>query len=174
MVCNGQRKDMNIEQLIPPGFCLECGFCCRFAEADSVWTPHLSDDDIRALDEDGLFGDLIDRTRKAMVTRPSRSGGHYVCACLSEEDHKCGIYAIRPMECGLYPLLMNRRHGRAFLAIDVHCKYVKENKGTGEFKEKLEKTIRSIPLGELRDLIEKDPSFAQEYEGAENILEMTG
>ena len=144
-----------IEELIPEGYCLSCKGCCRFAEKDSAWLPHLL-----AEEKERLAG---------ISVLPDPGQGNYLCGFLDEKTNKCGVYAKRPFECRLYPFLINRSDGGVFLGIDPNCVFVKENLGKEGFRESLLKMGEFSLSRDLLEILKGNSCLIQAYEGVLNL-----
>jgi Fe-S-cluster containining protein len=125
---------MTVKQFIPQEVCLKCQGCCRFKEADSVWSPCLLDEEIQDLLDRDIPPALISIDRRLRpIPYPEAKG--FICPFFNTSDNKCKIYALRPLECQLYPFLISLREKKVYLTVDLNCHYVKENLNTEELKE---------------------------------------
>ncbi len=59
----------------------------------------------------------------------------YFCSFLNMSDNHCIAYSNRPLECKLYPFLLNRSHGRLYLAVDLKCPFAREQLKSVQFRE---------------------------------------
>jgi len=112
-----------IKQIILKNFCLNCRLCCRFNEPDSVWVPHLLAAEKKRLNEDKI---------KLIFSEKEKV---YLCSFLEPETNKCKIYKNRPLECQLYPFLINLKDKKIFLSLDLRCPYIKERLNSSQVKE---------------------------------------
>jgi len=112
-----------IKQIILKDFCLNCRLCCRFNEPDSVWVPHLLAAEKKRLNEDKI---------KLIFSEKEKV---YLCSFLEPETNKCKIYKNRPLECQLYPFLINLKDKKIFLSLDLRCPYIKERLNSSQVKE---------------------------------------
>ena len=115
-----------IKQFVKTAFCLNCRGCCRFTQKDSIWLPYFSDEDIQNLTKKNIPVPLMP-AKKRIIPSYLLKEGVFICPFLSLENNKCRIYAIRPLECKLYPFLINRRGNKIFLAVHSYCPCIKEN-----------------------------------------------
>lgn len=160
-----------IKQFIPQGFCLKCQGCCRFKEADSVWAPCLLDTEIQELLDKDIPPALISINRRiAPVPDPAQDG--FICPFLGPSDNKCKIYESRPLECQLYPFLVNLRSNKVLLTVDLNCPYAKENLKTGRFKEYTEYLAAFLNAPEQVRALKNNPQIIQAYEKVLDILEL--
>jgi Fe-S-cluster containining protein len=144
------------EELIPEGYCLSCRGCCRFAEKDSVWLPHLLGEEKKQLAEISVL--------------PDPRQENYFCVFLDTKTNKCQVYAKRPFDCRLYPFLINRLNGGVFLGIDPNCVFVKDNLGKKGFRESLLKIGRSCQSEGFRNILKGNPCLIQAYEGILHLV----
>ncbi len=149
---------ISIPQLIPQEFCLSCRGCCRFSRQESVWQPHLLQEEVQELG------------KIPIILEPGRD--NFVCANLSSPDNKCLIYAKRPFECRLYPFLFDRRRSRVFLALDLNCAFVRENSKDPKWEEFTRGLIEFARSRECLDILKNNPGLAQEYPGVLDLVEL--
>lgn len=160
-----------IKQLIPQEVCLACQGCCRFKELNSVWSPCLLDEEIQVLLDKELPPALISMDRHIQsVPDPAQNG--YLCPFLNQEDNKCKIYGLRPLECQLYPFLITLRDKKVYLTIDLNCPYVKENLKTQAFKEYTEYLTAFLNAPAQLKTLKDNPQLIQAYENVLDILEL--
>ncbi len=149
---------VSLKQVIPQEFCLKCRGCCRFSQQDSVWQPHLLEEEKRA---------------KGSIQVVSASGeNNFICGNLSPADNKCQIYANRPFECQLYPFLFDRKIHKVFLALDLNCAFVRENNKNIRFEEYTRSLIELVQSKKYLDILKNNPLLAQEYEGVMDLIEL--
>lgn len=147
---------LELEGLIPQGYCLSCQGCCRFAEKDSAWLPHLLEEEITRLNKISVLPDL--------------PRGNYLCGFLEPRTNKCRVYADRPFDCRLYPFLLNRDRDGVFLGVDPNCSFIKENIGKNGFRESLLKTGGFCQNAGFLSILKGNPCLIQTYEGIINLI----
>jgi Fe-S-cluster containining protein len=91
---------------------------------------------------------------------------------LNLKDNKCKIYFFRPFECQLYPFLINRNAGKAFLAVDLKCPFVKQRLETKEFKEYTKNLSGILNSPSLIKILKNNPQIIQAYPEALNLREL--
>jgi len=154
------NESLCIRQIIPDKYCAGCSGCCRFAQAASAWTVHLSLDDQRAL---GVSG-------PAIPVKKDLSGGQFLCSYFDVLNGGCSVYAKRPFECRLYPFVINRQKDGIFLALDLNCPFAAENYEKPEMKDFIV-YMRSVCVNPLfLRLLKENPCLVQEYPGTMNIF----
>lgn len=158
-------------QFIPNEFCLTCRGCCRFAEYNSVWAPAVSKEEKNALLTAGACATSFALHNRIKLI-PGGVENNFICSFLEAKENKCRVYAHRPLECRLYPFLLNADDKRIFLAADKRCPYVLAHKGSPEFKSCAKKISRFFKSKDGQDILKKNPHFIQEYLSAENIEEI--
>lgn len=146
------------KQLIPQDYCLKCRGCCRFGQQQSVWQPHLMEEEKQAL------GEII------VVASPEEN--NFICSNLDRLDNKCKIYRRRPFECRLYPFLFDRKNHKVFLALDPNCAFVRENSKNPRFNEYARSLAELVQNKEYRDKLRNNPLLIQEYEGVIDLIEI--
>lgn len=163
---------MIIKQFVPDEFCLKCQGCCRFKEADSVWSPCLLDEEaLDLIDRKGIPAVSISINRRLqLIPGPDERG--FFCPLLKIEDNKCQIYAIRPFECQLYPFLLNLRNKKALLTVDLNCPYVKDKLNTPEFKEYTDYLATYLNSPSQLRILKDNPQILQAYEDVLDVVEL--
>jgi Fe-S-cluster containining protein len=161
-----------IKQLIPQGVCLKCQGCCRYSQADSVWTPCLLEEEVQdLLDRKDLPPASISINKKILAV-PNQSQDGFICAFLNSPDNKCRIYESRPLECQLYPFLISVRANKVYLTVDLNCPYVKENLKSEKFKEYTEYLTAFLNTPAQLRILKDNPQIIQAYEEVLDILEL--
>ncbi|MFH0826875.1 MAG: YkgJ family cysteine cluster protein [Candidatus Omnitrophota bacterium] len=160
-----------IKQIIPSEFCLSCRGCCRFAQPETSWSPVLLDSEIRQLLEDNYPPSLISKTKRIRPV-PDTQSDRFLCAFLSPDDFACKIYSSRPLDCRLYPFMINRKGNKVFLACDLRCLFVEKNLGAGEFKEYIQCVFDFLNSPPTLNLLKNNPQMIQEYEGLLDLQEI--
>jgi Fe-S-cluster containining protein len=148
-----------IAQCIPQKVCLECRGCCRFASADSPWSPALLKSEITS---------LAKKTRLVY----DRRQGNYICAALDVEDNRCKLYRFRPFDCRLYPFLLNRQADKVFLALDLHCPFAQNNLDTPTFQKHIRYLTVALNVPGFAKALRKNPQLAQAYPDALDLVEI--
>jgi len=160
-----------IKQFVPGEVCLKCQGCCRFKEAESVWSPCLLDEEIQDLLDKKIPAAAVSPQRRLLLV-PHPKGEGFLCPFLSFADNKCKIYDFRPFECQLYPFLLNLRHGKVFLTADLNCPYVKEKLGSQELSEYLEYLNTFLNSPQQIALLKDNPHLIQAYEEVLDLIEL--
>lgn len=160
-----------IRQFVPQAYCLRCQGCCRYLEADSVWSPCLLHEEVQNFVDADIPAALISAQRKIMPI-PIAEGEGFVCPFLTVADNKCKIYTQRPFECQLYPFLISMRGKRVYLTVDLNCPYIKEHMHSAQFKEHTEYLARFINAPAQIKILKDNPQLLQAYEEVLDILEL--
>jgi len=156
------NKMERLKPFIIPGFCLRCQGCCRFAEQETVWTPHLLEDEqIR----------LAPHTKKIEL-RANPAQGNFVCQFLNQKDNRCKIHGIHPFECQLYPFLINRQGKKVYLSVDLRCLYMKENTDLARYKDYCEYLNTFFNSPEVKKNLKANPQLVQSYVHVLDIFEI--
>ncbi len=161
-----------IRQFVGQEFCLKCRSCCRFKEADSVWSPCLLDEEMQELvDRPGIPAAYISADRRIQpVADPG--GGGFICPFLNSADSKCRIYDLRPFECRLYPFLINLRKGKVLLTVDLNCPYVIERMNTPEMQEYIAYISSYLNSPKQLKMLKDNPQVIQAYEEVREVAEL--
>jgi len=160
-----------IKQFIPQEFCLKCQGCCRFKEQDSAWAPCLTEEEIQELLDKNIPPALISMQKKIQpVHNPNGEG--FICAFFDTEGNKCKIYDSRPFECRLYPFLINLRHNKAILTVDLNCPYIEKNLKTKEFKEYCDYLSAYLNSPKQLKMLKDNPCLLEAYEEVADIVEL--
>lgn len=162
-----------IKQFVPQEFCLKCRGCCRFKEANSVWSPCLLDEELQELvDKPGIPAASISIDRRIQPVANPR-GEDFICPFLETLDNKCKIYIIRPFECQLYPFLINFRKGKVLLTVDLNCPYVYEQINSQQAKEYIAYLTEYLNSGPQRTMLKDNPQIIQAYEEVREVAELS-
>ncbi|MBI4715731.1 MAG: YkgJ family cysteine cluster protein [Nitrospirae bacterium] len=116
-----------IPQIVPSSWCFACDVCCRFPEKDSFLAPYFTAEEIGWALRDGVPARYFSDAGGCKIELTPYGEG-YVCPAFSPDDHRCRIYAHRPLDCRIYPFaLMNNPSGnRLILGIDMKCPFVED------------------------------------------------
>lgn len=161
-----------IKQLVPQGVCLKCQGCCRFKEDNSVWLPCLLDEEVQGLLDKKIPPACISLDRKIQPV-PNPKGEGFICAFFNPEENKCKIYGFRPLECQLYPFLLNLRGKKITLTLDLNCPYVRENLKSKELKDYVSYLAAFLNSPSLLRVLKDNPHILQAYEDVLEVIELT-
>jgi len=128
---------------------LSCRGCCRYSEENSIWSAHL------LKEEKARLGKI------RIVADPGQN--NFICGFFNKEDNKCKIYPMRPFECQLYPFVFDRKDNNIFLALDLNCTFVKENRQKEEFKEYTQYLTALIKSPACLIFLKNNRQLIQEY-----------
>lgn len=161
-----------IKQFVPQEFCLKCQGCCRFKEADSVWSPCLLDEEIQELlDKPEIPAASISIDRRIQpIANPG--GADFICPFLETLNNQCKIYSIRPFECQLYPFLINLRKNKVLLTVDLNCPYAYERINSQEAKEYIVYLAGYLNSTPLLSMLKDNPQIIQAYEDLREVAEL--
>ena len=161
-----------IKQFVPQEFCLKCQGCCRFKEANSVWSPCLLNEEIQELlDKPGIPAAAISIDRRIQpIANPQ--GTDFICPLLNILDNKCKIYSTRPFECQLYPFLINLRKDKVLLTVDLNCPYAYEQINSQQAKEYIVYLSGYLNSAPLLSMLKDNPQIIQAYEEVREVAEL--
>lgn len=161
-----------IKQFIPEESCLTCPGCCRFREANSVWLPCLTEEEIQNLLDKQIPPATISIERKIQpIHNPAED--NFICAFFDLKENKCKIYDFRPLECQLYPFLINLRGKKVILTVDLNCPYIKENLKSKEFKEYADYLAAYLNSPAQIKLLKSNSQIIQAYEEVLDVVELS-
>ena len=161
-----------IRQFVPSEACLKCLGCCRFKEADSVWSPCLLDEEVLDLiDKEGIPAASLSIDRMLQLV-PNPNGEGFFCPFLKIKDNKCQIYTMRPFECQLYPFLLSMRNKKILLTVDLNCPYAKDKVNTLEFKEYTDYLTVYLNSPACLRILKDNPQILQAYEDVLDVVEL--
>jgi Fe-S-cluster containining protein len=137
-----------------------------------VWSPCLLDEEIVDFaDNKDIPAVSVSLTKHLdLVPTPGEEG--YLCPFLNPADNICKAYLQRPFECQLYPFLLNLRHNKVILTIDLNCPYVKEKMNTPEFKEYVDYLTVFLNSPVQMEILKDNPHILQAYEEVKDIVEL--
>jgi len=163
---------MKIKQFVPSEACLKCQGCCRFKEADSVWSPCLLDEEVLDLiDKEGIPAAALSIERRLQLV-PHLGKEGFFCPFLKAEDNKCQIYTLRPFECQLYPFLISLRNKKVLLTVDLNCPYIRDKANTPEFREYTDYLVKYLNSPESISILKDNPQVLQAYEEVLDVVEL--
>jgi Fe-S-cluster containining protein len=148
-----------VNQIIPEGYCLQCKGCCRFSRERSEWGVHLT------LDEQQSLG-----VQDTVIPSPKDpASGTCFCVFLDARREQCTVYYKRPLECRLYPFLINRRGDTVFLALDTNCPYAHEHYETQAMRDFIARLVEICSAPDFIRRLKENPWLVQRYDGVLNI-----
>ncbi|MDD5044569.1 MAG: YkgJ family cysteine cluster protein [Candidatus Omnitrophica bacterium] len=140
-------------QYTPQNFCLKCVGCCRFSSVRSKWSPYFLPEEIKLFKKRGIPLSLRPKTKKAKLIF---SKDYCFCPFFDPEKNRCTVYRLRPLDCTLYPFLLEEKREKVYLAVDKNCSYIAEQFGTREFKAYLGKLFRFLKQPKVAGYIRKN------------------
>lgn len=161
-----------IKQFVPQEFCLKCQGCCRFKQANSVWSPCLLDEEIQELlgKKDIPAASISIDRRIQPIANPG--GVDFICPFLATPDNRCRIYDMRPFECQLYPFLINLRKDKVLLTVDLNCPYVSEKINSQEAKDYIIYLSSYLNSPKQLRMLKDNPQIIQAYEEVREVAEL--
>jgi Fe-S-cluster containining protein len=160
-----------IRQIVPNDVCLKCRGCCRFSQPETSWSPILLDEEIEQLMARNYPPSIIAPSKRIRPV-PAPGSDRFLCAFLNEENNTCKVYSFRPLDCSLYPFMLNRKGRSVFLACDLRCPFVEENLEKEEFKEHSRYLSELLNTPAYLRLLRDNPQIIQEYEGLMDLSEI--
>ena len=118
-----------LPQLVPSQVCFGCTVCCRFPEADSFLRPYFTDEEVhRAVAAGVNRSSFPDPSGTQVKLVPHPNGEGFICPAFDPDTSHCTIYAVRPLDCQIYPfaLMWNQTHTEVMLGWDSKCPFLPE------------------------------------------------
>ena len=153
----------DIKQFTTKVTCLNCQGCCRFLKENSIWQPSLTLQEVQSLPQENI---IFDSKKIKVVSGEENS---YKCVFLNTKNNKCLIYDKRPLECRLYPFLINKTKEGIFLSIDLKCPFLKDKLDNKEYKDYVNYLISFLSLPAISFAIKQNPQIFTDYSEEENI-----
>lgn len=151
---------LRIKQYVSDDFCLSCLGCCRYNSNPSIWVPNLLKEEKRLLNLEKI---------KIIAYKES-----YICCFLNPESNRCQIYSQRPLECRLYPFLINCKDKKIYLSLDLKCPNTLNSIESKEFKGYLNYLIRYLRKPSALAILNKNLKAFYSYPTGEvlNLAEL--
>lgn len=146
-----------IKQYVSSDYCLSCLCCCRYNSSSSIWSPNLLEQEKREL---GL--------EKIELIPINES---YICRFLNLENNRCRIYKKRPLECRLYPFLINSCSEKLYLSVHLSCPFVKGKINGEKFKRYLNYLNRYLLKPSVSSTLNRDRKLFPSYP-AEQVVNL--
>ncbi len=161
-----------LPQLIPSEICLECPVCCRFPEKLAPLSPFfLPEERARA---EAALGQAEGRFRKSGPSRVELNpcGRVWACSFFNPKDHTCGVYAVRPLDCSMYPaaVMRSRDGSTVLLGADMKCPALRRPEIAARVVPFLNLVQRYLESPAIRDLIHRHPEFISVFQ--EEVMEV--
>lgn len=150
-----------LKQLAFGEYCLKCFGCCRFADKQSQWVPHLLEEEKKK----------IVPFSKELQLLWDKKQGNFRCQFITDDTNKCKIYSIRPFECRLYPFLINQEGKKVFIAVDFKCPFLKKI-AMEQYRQYVQYLTEFFGRPANINALVKNPQLIQSYEGVLNIFEI--
>jgi uncharacterized protein len=153
-------------QLIPSEICLECPVCCRFPEKHAALSPFFLPEE-RARVETTLGGAGGGFRNEGPSRAECVPCGHgWACSFFDPKDHTCGVYAVRPLDCSIYPAaVMHSRDGqKVMLGADTKCPALGRTEIAARVVPYLNQIQRYLESPAIRDLIHRHPEFISPFQ----------
>ena len=138
-----------IKQFVSQDYCLSCLGCCRYNRNPSIWAPNLLKEEKKLLGQEKI---------KLIPYKES-----YICCFLNPENNHCRIYVQRPLECRLYPFLLNRQGKNLYLSVDLNCPNIQDKINSKEFKRYLNYLIRYLQSPRVLRTLSKNRQAFSSY-----------
>jgi uncharacterized protein len=119
-------------QIVPSEVCCRCEVCCRFPEEHSYLRPYFTSLEIREALAHGIHpSHFPDRSGCQVTVVPNPKEEGFLCPAFDPDTHHCRIYAVRPLDCRLYPfaLMWNATRERILLGWDPKCPFLLSEAG---------------------------------------------
>jgi Fe-S-cluster containining protein len=109
---------------------------------------------------------------KGLRVEPLSNGTIYICPLFNYAKNRCKVYSLRPLECQLYPFLINRRQETIFLAADLKCPFLEGKLDTPELKEYTLFLAGLLTSPPFAGVLRNNPQILQAYPDAVDLKEI--
>lgn len=150
---------LKLRQFVTSNFCLKCDGCCRFNERNTIWSPRL------LKEEEEKLG-------KKIRLLPNPKDENFTCAYFDTRNNRCQAYGFRPLECRLYPFLINRKDNKVFLALDLKCPYINKKLESQRYKKYIHYLSNIFRSQGAIKILKNNLKLIQAYPDVLNILEL--
>ncbi len=136
--------------------CLSCKACCRFDDKKSIWRPRVATcEEIFSQEQDSIdsSGYIHAETHTHCIS----------CVFLNICDNRCSVYALRPLECRMYPFLLFWSEGQIAVGVHLSCPYVQEEENSHFFKEKTQDVRDFCSAGEFMAFVQAHREMVSDY-----------
>jgi hypothetical protein len=117
-----------IPQIVPQEYCLRCRVCCRYPQRDSPYAACFCADEIQPAIEAGIDERFFCLANRGLAQRIDLvyNQGSFSCPAFSLQENRCKIYPFRPLDCRLYPLMINYNQTGdcVVLSLDENCPFL--------------------------------------------------
>ncbi len=168
------NSDKQLIQIIPNEVCFSCDVCCRFLEVDSPLAPIFT-----ALETETVLSYGAESTQfcpqldgKSTQIRLKAYKDFYICPFFQPQTGRCTIYAIRPLDCRLYPfaLMFNKDKTKVLLGVDTLCPFGETHLSTAGFQRHIEHVIDYVESETVAEQISSNWSLIGDYQATVEIV----
>ncbi len=174
----------SLPQLVPSHACFRCDVCCRFPESDSFLRPYFTGEETRRAIDAGLDSSFFpDPDGGQIELTPNQHGEGYLCPAFDPGTAHCRIYAVRPLDCQIYPLALmwNQDRSQVVLGWDQKCPFLAGGAGDSGAHQQATgrephdagspamQSGRATPLSPSPSLVEYAESIAERVEGEDTL-----
>ena len=155
---------LNLPQIVPESWCLECRVCCRFPDTRNVQTPFWSGLEAgwaqRKLPEAQAWfrPEPSSPSLSARLMGCAESG--YRCPAFEPGTNRCRIHEVKPLDCRLYPFVLASNPGRTqvLLAMDSKCPFIERHGGDPELAAYAAGLVEYLDTEVGMDYLERNPN----------------
>lgn len=149
-----------IMQFLPQEVCLSCDGCCRFSQEHSIWSPAFLDAEKKLICKNPSYKGMISASQ-SIKSLPLKD--YFICPFFDAENNRCKIYDIRPLECELYPFLINKIGSRIHLAVDLNCRFVRDKLGDKDCQDYVDYLLKFLSRPAVTLAIRKNLRIFKDY-----------
>lgn len=120
---------------------------------------------VSALDRNGYLTTSVSQH----ITETGVSA-HHCCQQLCEKTNECQVYANRPVECTIYPVLLVGQQNRIDVAVHLGCPYIQEYFGTEACDAYLQEVRTFFESYEVQEFLNRNRHLAGDYDAYANEL----
>lgn len=163
-----------LHQIIPSEVCFSCDVCCRFLAADSPLAPIFTETETEKAIAHGadptLFQPQADGNSAQIQLIPHND--FYICPFFEPETNHCTIYAIRPLDCQLYPftLMFSEDRSEVVLGVDTLCPFGEAHLETEGFQQHIRHVIEYVESETVTAQIADNYSLIGDYQETVKVV----
>lgn len=154
----------NIRQIVPQEACLKCDVCCRYPEKTTSLVPCFLEEEAEPLRNTGKLRSI--GKKLDLKTPPIEYKENYACSFFCPERKMCDIYAMRPLDCRIYPFMVtyDKDSKAIVLTLDTKCPYLRDKLEAKEVMEYAGYLTKIFESDKAVEELNSNKNFINEYQ----------
>jgi len=154
---------LNLPQIVPESWCLECRICCRFPDTENVQTPFWSRLEADWAEQAVPEARAWFKSEPASPSLSARLKGcgetGYHCPAFDPRTNRCDIHAVKPLDCRLYPFVLASNPGgtEVLLAMDAKCPFIERRPEDPELAAYAARLVEYLETAEGLEYLRQNP-----------------